>query len=71
LRFLDTSVLLAACGSLTGASLEIFRRASDNGWILVATQYGARSGRILSGGGEGGAEGAGELRVRGDLDGTG
>lgn len=33
--FLDTSVLLAACGSLTGASGEIFRRAPANGWILV------------------------------------
>jgi predicted nucleic acid-binding protein len=37
--FLDTSVLLAASGSATGASREIFRRASDNGWILIATPY--------------------------------
>jgi len=37
--FLDTSVLLAACGSLNGASGEIFRRASANGWILVTSPY--------------------------------
>ena len=37
--FLDTSVLLAACGSATGASREIFRRASVNGWVLLATPY--------------------------------
>jgi predicted nucleic acid-binding protein len=37
--FLDTSVLLAASGSASGASREIFRRASPNGWILVATPY--------------------------------
>jgi hypothetical protein len=37
--FLDTSVLLAACGSLTGASLEIFHRAPANGWILITTPY--------------------------------
>jgi hypothetical protein len=37
--FLDTSVLLAACGSITGASREIFRRASANGWTLVTTPY--------------------------------
>jgi len=37
--FLDASVLLAACGSLTGASREIFRRAPANGWILVTTPY--------------------------------
>jgi hypothetical protein len=30
---------LAACGSLTGASREIFRRASANSWILVTTPY--------------------------------
>jgi len=33
--FLDTSVLLAASGSVAGASREIFRRASANGWLLV------------------------------------
>ena len=37
--FLDTSVLLAACGSASGASREIFRRASINGWVLIATPY--------------------------------
>jgi hypothetical protein len=37
--FLDTSVLLAACGSLTGASSELFRRAPANGWILITTPY--------------------------------
>jgi len=37
--FLDTSVLLAASGSTTGASSEIFRRASANGWVLVSTPY--------------------------------
>jgi hypothetical protein len=37
--FLDTSVLLAACGSMSGASREIFHRASANGWTLVTTPY--------------------------------
>ena len=37
--FLDTSVLLAACGGMNGASREIFRRAQANGWILVTTPY--------------------------------
>lgn len=37
--FLDTSVLLAACGSATGASREIFRRAPANDWTLIATPY--------------------------------
>lgn len=37
--FLDTSVLLAASGSATGASREVFRRASANKWILIATPY--------------------------------
>ena len=37
--FLDTSVLLSACGSANGASREIFRRASVNGWMLLATPY--------------------------------
>ena len=37
--FLDTSVLLAASGSATGASREIFRCASANDWILIATPY--------------------------------
>ena len=37
--FLDTSVLLAACRSVTGASREIFRLASAQGWVLIATPY--------------------------------
>jgi predicted nucleic acid-binding protein len=37
--FLDTSVLLAACGSSTGASREIFHRARLNDWILITTPY--------------------------------
>jgi predicted nucleic acid-binding protein len=37
--FLDTSVLLAACGSSTGASREIFRLASQHGWSLMASPY--------------------------------
>jgi predicted nucleic acid-binding protein len=37
--FLDTSVLLAACGSARGASREVFRLASVQGWALVATPY--------------------------------
>lgn len=37
--FLDTSVLLAACGSARGASREIFRLAPARGWELVVTPY--------------------------------
>jgi hypothetical protein len=37
--FLDTSVLLAASGSSSGASREIFRRAPECGWFLIATPY--------------------------------
>lgn len=37
--FLDTSVLLAACGSTTGASHEIFRQAGVHHWVLMATPY--------------------------------
>ena len=37
--FLDTSVLLAACGSLAGASREIFRRAEANDWILITIPF--------------------------------
>jgi predicted nucleic acid-binding protein len=37
--FLDTSVLLAACGSTTGASHEIFRQARAHSWTLIATPY--------------------------------
>jgi predicted nucleic acid-binding protein len=35
--FLDTSVLLAASGSATGASREILRRATANNWVLIVT----------------------------------
>jgi predicted nucleic acid-binding protein len=37
--FLDTSVVLAACGSERGASREIFRVAPDFGWVLLVTPY--------------------------------
>lgn len=37
--FLDTSVLLSASASANGASREIFRRASANGWVLITTPY--------------------------------
>jgi hypothetical protein len=37
--FLDTSVLLAACGSAKGASREVFRLASAHDWALIATPY--------------------------------
>ena len=37
--FLDASVLLAACGSTTGASHEIFLRARVHGWVLIVTPY--------------------------------
>lgn len=37
--FLDSSVLLAACGSTAGASSEIFRRSPDNNWALIVTPY--------------------------------
>ena|SRR5687767_150532 len=37
--FLDTSVLLAASGSASGASREIFTRAPANGWLLIVTPY--------------------------------
>lgn len=37
--FLDTSVLLAASGSATGASRALFDLAPRNGWILLATPY--------------------------------
>lgn len=44
--FLDTSVLLAACGSSTGASREIFRLAPAHGWVLVTTPYAV--GEVLN-----------------------
>lgn len=37
--FLDTSVLLAACGSASGASRALFALAPHNGWTLLATPY--------------------------------
>jgi predicted nucleic acid-binding protein len=37
--FLDTSVILAACGRVTGASHEIFDRATLNGWRLLTSRY--------------------------------
>lgn len=37
--FLDSSVVLAACGSANGASREVFRLAIANGWTLVVTPY--------------------------------
>ena len=37
--FLDTSVILSACWSDSGASSEIFRRSHTNHWRLVATPY--------------------------------
>ena len=37
--FLDTSTVLAACGSTAGASREVFRRSVANGWSLVVTPY--------------------------------
>jgi predicted nucleic acid-binding protein len=36
---LDTSVLLAACGSERGASREIFRRGASCRWHLLTTPY--------------------------------
>jgi predicted nucleic acid-binding protein len=35
--FLDSSVVLAACGSGRGASREIFRRAQATGWMLLTS----------------------------------
>lgn len=37
--FLDTSVLLAACGSSKGASREVFRIAGAKGWALLTSPY--------------------------------
>jgi hypothetical protein len=36
---LDTSVLLAACGSASGASREVFRLREQNEWSLLVTPY--------------------------------
>ena len=37
--FLDTSVLLAACGSARGGSREIFRQSTSEPWVLISTPY--------------------------------
>ena len=37
--FLDTSVLLAACGSVTGASRLVCVAARSNQWELIVTPY--------------------------------
>ena len=37
--FLDTSVILSACNSDSGASREIFNRAAAREWQLVVTPY--------------------------------
>lgn len=37
--FLDTSVVLAACGSRQGASRAIFDLAGAQGWRLLASNY--------------------------------
>ncbi len=37
--FLDTSVLLAASASASGASREIFLLAPANGWVVITTPY--------------------------------
>ena len=37
--FLDASVLLAACGSASGASQGVFRHAGAQGWVLVTVPY--------------------------------
>jgi len=39
--FLDTSVLLAACGSTTGASRALFTLAPRQGWTLMSSSYAA------------------------------
>lgn len=38
--FLDTSVILAACGSATGASRLILEFAGVNGWTMLSSRYG-------------------------------
>ena len=37
--FLDTGVLLAACGSATGSSRALFTFAPRQGWTLMASPY--------------------------------
>ena len=37
--FLDSSVLITASASAAGASRELFRRAPELGWVLLASPY--------------------------------
>lgn len=37
--FLDTSVVLAACGRASGAARAIFAGAPANGWLLLTSAY--------------------------------
>lgn len=37
--FCDTSVLVAACGSASGASRFLFEQATSHGWRLVASPW--------------------------------
>ena len=37
--FLDSSVLLAACGSQRGASRLVFTSAAAHGWELLVSPY--------------------------------
>jgi predicted nucleic acid-binding protein len=37
--FLDTSVLLAAAGSVSGASHALFDNAANQGWVLFSSPY--------------------------------
>ena len=37
--FLDSSILLAARGSATGASRAVFQLAPQNGWVLLVSRY--------------------------------
>ena len=37
--FLDTSVLLAAAGSVNGSSHALFSRAATQGWVLMCSPY--------------------------------
>jgi len=37
--FLDSSVLLAACGSATGASRAVIDAAAGQGWSLLTSAY--------------------------------
>jgi hypothetical protein len=37
--FVDSSVLLAACGSAAGASRTVIDTSAEQGWILLASDY--------------------------------